>query len=325
MSEKRKSSEISEDIENSVSFEAKKSKSSVARDTTKENMAANSATTDVSATSNADTGENCLRDLMLNISKDLTNSISSLGDRIRNLEDNIENKLATQLTNVIHATVKEEIGKVRSDFDSEICAMKTKILDMEKSFADILQGDKVISAPVETDPCDVSIVIRNLKRSSTEEDGISNATKNKVISLVRDGLKLKDIKVVKAERKQSRGDNPGVIVASLETKQQVSEVMKGKAVLRQTNDYRSVYIEPLLSQAELSTQSSLRTILKEMGKEKSYYVNGPRLFPRKTNNTDRDNNPGASQPNRTQSRDNNRPNNNRSRQPNGQRGGRSGR
>ena len=45
------------------------------------------------------------------------------------VEENLEK-------NFIHLTVKDEISKARSHFDSEICAMKLKLSDMEK----VLQG-----------------------------------------------------------------------------------------------------------------------------------------------------------------------------------------
>ena len=126
-------------------------------------------------------------------------------------------------------------------------------------------------------PC--SVVIRNLKRGHNETEGINSIAKNKVISLVRDGLKLKDVRVTSAERKQSRGDNPGVVIATLESHEQVAKLFEAKKHLKQTNEYRSVYIDPYLTQNELSTQASFRTLLKEIGKSDVYYVHCSKVFP----------------------------------------------
>ena len=152
--------------------------------------------------------------------------------------------------------------------------MKTKLLDLEAAVKDSRPMDNGES---QRKPC--SVVIWNLKRGHNETEGINSIAKNKVVSLVRDGLKLKDVRVTSAERKQSRGDNPGVVIATLESHEQVAKLFEAKKHLKQTNEYRSVYIDPYLTQNELSTQASLRTLLKEIGKSDVYYVHGSKVFP----------------------------------------------
>ena len=222
-------------------------------------------------------GEQSLRSLMLGISKDINSSISGLNARIKHMEENFELNLIDKLSSVINVTVKEEIEKVRSDFDSEICAIRTKVVDMEEAVKDFSSSSGATSRVQQ--PC--SVVIRGLKEGRNETVGINSVAKNKVISLVRDGLKLKEVRVTSAERKQSKGDNPGLIIANLETAEQLKSVLSVKRTLRQTNEYRSVYIEPYLSQAELSTQGTFRTLLREMGKSDSYHVHGSKLIPRR--------------------------------------------
>ena len=69
--------------------------------------------------------------------------------------------------NVIHLTVKDEISKARSDFDSEICAMKLKLSDMEK----VLQGPNgtLNVGDAAQKPC--AVIIRNLRESPNETEG----------------------------------------------------------------------------------------------------------------------------------------------------------
>ena len=225
---------------------------------------------------NMDTGgEQCLRSFMQNISKDINKSINGLNRRMNQMEDSFEQKLVDKLCTVITQTVKDEIKRVRSDFDSEICAMRTKLLELETVVKESASPGS--NGSVQRRPC--SVVIRNLKRAHNETDGINSIVKNKVISLVRDGLKLKDVRVTSAERKQSRGDNPGIVIATFETHEQVDKLFEAKKNLRQTNEYRSVYIDSYLSQSELSTQASFRTLLKEIGKSDVYHVHGSKLFP----------------------------------------------
>lgn len=48
--------------------------------------------------------------------------------------------------------------------------------------------------------------------------------------------------------------------------------------MRNTQDYLSVYIEPHLTHLELSTQTTLRILLNEIGKENKYYVTGSKII-----------------------------------------------
>ena len=128
---KRKLEDIVLDLK---SGSGKKLKSGQTTTTENSNMAANNGNS--ASGSNMDSGELCLRTLMLNISRDLNESINGINQRIMQVEENLEKNLVEKLTNVIHLTVKDEISKARSDFDSEICALKLKLSDMEK----VLQG-----------------------------------------------------------------------------------------------------------------------------------------------------------------------------------------
>ena len=70
------------------------------------------------------------------------------------------------------------------------------------------------------------------------------------------------------------------MIATFETREQVTKIIETKKHLRKTNEYQSVYIDPYLSQSELSAQASFRTLLKEIGKKDVYHVHGSKLFPR---------------------------------------------
>ena len=61
--------------------------------------------------SSEQSGEQSLRTLMLNISKDINTSISGLNKRMSQMEDNLEHKLIESLSNIINLTVKEEVKK----------------------------------------------------------------------------------------------------------------------------------------------------------------------------------------------------------------------
>ena len=180
-----------------------------------------------SETKGDNSGEQSLRSLMLDISKDINASISGLNERMSQMEDNLEHKLIECLSNIINITVKEEVKKVRSDIDSEICAIRTKVMDMEDAVKGYTGAASASAGTTQT----CSVVIRNLRQGHNESEGansVTKNTKNKVISLVRDGLKLRDARVTSVERKQPREDNPGIVIASFETAEQSNSVLSVK-------------------------------------------------------------------------------------------------
>ena len=277
---KKKLEQIASDLKTEG---GKKLKSGQTTTTKNSNLAENKDNSASGSNMDLGNGEQCLRTLMFNISRELNRSIEGINDRILQVEENLDKNLAEKLTNVIHVTVKEEMSKARSDFDSDICAMKLKLSDMEKVLQDS-SGSVNIGVSAQK-PC--SVIIRNLKASQNVSEGSNPIVKNKVISLVRDGMKLRDVRVSNAERKMPKGDNPGLVITTFESHGQVSKVLEAKQDLRKMNDYRSVYIEPYLSQSELSTQATFRTFLRETGKSDNYHVHGSKLMPRRRKSTGR--------------------------------------
>ena len=89
------------------------------------------------------------------------------------------------------------------------------------------------------------MIIRNVRESPNETEGSNPIAKNKVISLVRDGLKIRDVRVSDAQRKKANGDNPGLVLATFESHEQVSKVLKAKTEFaKRMTIYNTVYIEP---------------------------------------------------------------------------------
>ncbi|MEW8546054.1 MAG: hypothetical protein AB2693_21235 [Candidatus Thiodiazotropha sp.] len=157
---KRKIEQIVTDLKD---IGGKKKKSSGSPSASKTKMASNKEIEESAVFGSAVdlNGEQCLRTLMLDMSSSINRSISGLSERIDQLEDNLEKKLVDKLSNVINATIKDEIAIVRSDFDSEICAMRTKILDMEQAIKDFDSNSPPDRTNGDQIPC--CVIIRNLK------------------------------------------------------------------------------------------------------------------------------------------------------------------
>ena len=112
----------------------------------------------------------------------------------------------------------------------------------------------------------------------------AQVSKDKVSALIRDGCKLSNVKVTQAERKFSKGKKPGPIIATIETFEQKQSLMKNKNSLKNVNKYKKVYIENDYSPETRNTDSNLRTILKEIGKDKQYRVAGGKIFSARQDN-----------------------------------------
>lgn len=121
---------------------------------------------------------------------------------------------------------------------------------------------------------DTKIVIKMLVETEAEKTD-SQITTNRVSAVIRDGLRLSDVRVVEAKRKDNRGPNPGIVIASVETKEQKEKLMKNKKRLRQTRGYRKVYNEDELSHEARTHKSNMATLLREIGREKDFvFANG---------------------------------------------------
>ena len=84
----------------------------------------------------------------------------------------------------------------------------------------------------------LNIVIRNL--SETKEENITE----KVNGLIKEGIKVKNIKVASAIRKRSLRDNtPGVVLASLNNKEDKDEIMRAKSCLKRSRLYKKVFVD----------------------------------------------------------------------------------
>ena len=110
-------------------------------------------------------------------------------------------------------------------------------------------------------------------------------TVNKVNSLIRDGLKLSNVKMLKAGRKDSRNSKPGLIIAKLNSIDDKKLVMKVKS-----KSFGNLHIENDILWEVRSQQNNIRMIPKEIGKSDKYKVIGTHIFPnqQKTSNRARD-------------------------------------
>ena len=87
--------------------------------------------------------------------------------------------------------------------------------------------------------------------------------KNKVNALFRDGLRLANVSVKDAERKQSHNDSkPGVVIATLKNKEEKQQVMREKSKLKDSRRFSKVFIHHDQVPSQRNMSSNFRAILR---------------------------------------------------------------
>ena len=198
----------------------------------------------------------------------LSASISDISNKIDQVETNVTANVAkmvdvkidqkfASVKNDLKGIVNSEIGKVRNEFERKLKGVSDKVNNAAESMSVVCNhGD-------DSQIKKFNIVIRNLKEHSDEanENG-STHTLHLVNALMRDGLKLKNIKLVKVERKFSRGNSACIVIATLESLEDKQSIMKNKNKLQSHRAFEEVYIDNDLTRSELETQNSLNSLIR---------------------------------------------------------------
>lgn len=201
--------------------------------------------------------------------------------------DGLSNKLEQKLTKFVESHVQQKVNSVKENLKQEmgISKLQEDLCSVKKSYACAASASTNSSGVVVgSSGIELNVVIKNMDCDPTEKND-KTVTMNKVNKLLRDGLKLKNIKVTQCERKSSRGQKPGIIVATMENAEQKHEVMRKKSHLKNTSNYKKVYIENDRSLESRVNESNMFTVLKELGKANNYFVSSNGRILKKTENS----------------------------------------
>ena len=178
------------------------------------------------------------------------------------MENNLEKRLSDSMLKVCEA----KIGQVKSEFRAEITKITDRLVTVENR-------DNSSQCNGHPDPCKLNFIVRNM----TERNGEN--VKNRVNGMIKDGLRISDVSVVSAERKQSRNRKPGVIVATCKSDKDVAKVLKNKKDLKNVRQFEQVYVEPDVPLQQRIQNSNLRNIVSVIGDDK-LELRGSRVFTR---------------------------------------------
>ncbi|CAC5388251.1 unnamed protein product [Mytilus coruscus] len=172
---------------------------------------------------------------------------------------------------------------VRDEVRSEIDSLKDNFKKLDKSYAEIISNDRNTKDKDQSSQTH-NIVIKNLAVDPRENSCDTGAVlKAKVETLIKDGLKLTNVNINKAVRQVSlhrdmeNTRKPNIIFVEIDNLDNKRAILKAKAVLRNTNKYRDVYIENNIPREKRMLDFNNRTILRAMGKDKEYRTVGGKI------------------------------------------------
>ncbi|CAC5385805.1 unnamed protein product [Mytilus coruscus] len=183
--------------------------------------------------------------------------------------DNLEKTIPNTIATLIDSKISTEMHKVKQQFQKELKTVSDKVDDIEKSYANVAkQQPNTVEG--------IRVIVRNLPESNGEN------VFNKVNALIKDGLHLKDVKVVSADRKKSYKEGKyGVVVAVFKSMNDKRKVMHKKRDLKDSRNFKDIFIENDLSKSQRILNNNLRNIVNAIG-ENRLEIKGGRVRTRES-------------------------------------------
>ena len=213
---------------------------------------------------------------------------SEIKDQLSVVKKDVETRVSENMTKVIDTKTKKETEKVRCGIEKELKTVNKRVDGLVNKCNDLKEDLRGVRSDLanrasyagavsgSSGESEENIVVKMLPEREREAED-SEITKNCVAALIRDGLRLSDVRVVSAERKKGSGRNPGVVIARVESREQKQKIMKNKSKLRKTRNYDKVYIEDETPRDVRNNEANLRTILREIGCTRDYVVKHGKL------------------------------------------------
>ena len=206
-----------------------------------------------------------VEEMIKKMSTDMNMMFLALNEKFEKMESGLEQRISNKVAQLLDKRVNSELKKMKSDVDTKIDDFKESIrADLAADLDDIREELRTVrpsadSITSRTKDLSQNVVIRNLPESHNEN------VKNKVNALFRDGLRLTDISVKDAERKQSHNSSkPGVVIATLKTVQDKQNVKKEKSKLKDSRRFSKVFIHHDQVPSQRNMSSNFRAILRAM-------------------------------------------------------------
>ena len=178
-----------------------------------------------------------IRYMIRNLNSSVDSCRDTLNRKIDCMEKNIQDKLSA------------EIKHLQDYVDMNISQVVSKMETLEKK-VDAIEEYHNKQSEYNTD---CTIVARGLVFEEGED------LEDKASTVIRRGLGLHDVPVVRAKRMRSYGNRPGVVKIQLQSLEHKKRVLRAKMQLKQSGDFSCVYLNPSHTHTERLMDMNFRT------------------------------------------------------------------
>lgn len=206
--------------------------------------------------------DNKMKSMKRDIESEVKRAKKSIEEKDKSVQKEMQRNIR-RIEETIIPTVEEHIGDEIDDLTKRVSALENK---KESTFS-------TVSCETENhkESEDRSIIVKHLT------EGRNESTLESVDRLIKNGLRLSNIKIESAERWDNRDGNTGAVLVKLQNMEQKKAVMSKKKTLKFSGRYEKVYIEPVLSVQQRIVNANFRRIIKNLG-ENQLYMTGSRIF-----------------------------------------------
>ena len=174
-------------------------------------------------------------------------------------------KHSKDLQKSINEKIETEVKNLTKYIDQEIGTMVARLEHVEtrmKKLEEKQQESQVFSY-------DTTVIISNLAADRNED------LPKKVGDLIKDGLRLHDIKFLRVLRLQSHTNKPGLVKVQLPSLDEKVKLLRAKQHLSQSDSYKKVFIRSSKPHAERVAEYNMKTLMATLpGLNKDYRLTG---------------------------------------------------
>ena len=163
--------------------------------------------------------------------------------------------------------IENEVKSIREYVDMSLASVNDKLGQLHQRIRGLETSQKA-QEPYTTE---VSIVAFNVP-FTTEENIL--ATVEHMPHNIQDGLGLRDIRVIRAERTPMRNGKPGIVKVELSSLDDKKFVLRAKTSLRNTIKYKKVYMRGAQTHAERLNELNFKAILHDIPGGNRYRITG---------------------------------------------------
>lgn len=212
-----------------------------------------------------------LRGLMMDIKKSIETQESTLNTKIDQISVNLGNSIQA-LGTQLKESFSQQLGDLQTYVDQEVGRMVSRIQGAENRLDNI----ETKLDPGDFDP-EVTVVARGVPQEANEN------IQEKATDIVRRGLNIQDIPVVKAHRLETKGRRPGLVKMQFRNLEEKKTILRVKFDLNaEGNMYKGVTMRTAFSHLERVHQDNIRQILRMVPDGDQFYFTGSGKLAKKT-------------------------------------------